>query len=55
MQPLVDDALDEGRFRVQNLLPDCRVRRMPPSEIPVMDLDHALHNVNWPTDLASYR
>lgn len=54
MQPLVDDALDEGRFRVQNLLPDCRVRRLSPAEIPVLDLDHALHNVNWPTDLASY-
>ena len=55
MQSLVNDALDDGRFRVQGLFPDCRVRRLPPEQLPVMDLDHALHNVNWPTDLASYK
>lgn len=55
MQSLVNESLDEGRFRVQSLLPDCRVRRLPPERLPLMDLDHALHNVNFPTDLASYR
>lgn len=51
MQALVNDSLDDGRFRVQGLFPDCRVRRLSPGELPVQDLDHALHNVNWPTDL----
>jgi len=51
MQPLVNDALDDGRFRVQGLFPDCRVRRLPPGQLPVTDIDQALHNVNWPTDL----
>ena len=55
MQALVNDALDDGRFRVQSLFPDCRVRRLPPGQLPVMDIDHALHNVNFPTDLASYK
>ncbi len=55
MQALVNDALDDGRFRVQSLLPDCRVQRLPPGQLPVMDIDHALHNVNWPTDLEPYK
>jgi molybdopterin-guanine dinucleotide biosynthesis protein A len=55
MQPLVNDALDDGRFRVHGLFPDCRVRRLAPGQLPVMNIDHALHNVNLPTDLASYK
>jgi len=54
MQPLVNDALDDGRFRVQGLFPDCHLRRLGPRQLPVLDLDHALHNVNWPTDLEAY-
>lgn len=54
MQELVNDALDDGRFRVHGLFPDCRVRRLRPGQLPVIDVDRALHNVNWPTDLATY-
>lgn len=54
MQPIVDAALDDGRFRVHGLFPDCRVRRLHPDSLPVSDPDRALHNVNYPTDLTSY-
>ena len=54
MQPLVNDALDDGRFRVHGLFPDCRVRRLDPAHFAVSDIDRALHNLNWPTDLAPY-
>jgi molybdopterin-guanine dinucleotide biosynthesis protein A len=54
MQPIINDALDDGRFRVHGLFPDCRVRRLRPEQLRVSDVDRALHNVNWPTDLESY-
>jgi molybdopterin-guanine dinucleotide biosynthesis protein A len=55
MHPIVDDALDAGRFRVQGLFPDCRVRRLAPDQLPVPDAGAPLHNVNFPTDLTNYR
>jgi len=53
MQPVVNGALDEGRFRVRGLFPDCRIRRLRPEHLPPY-ADSPLHNVNYPTDLASY-
>jgi molybdopterin-guanine dinucleotide biosynthesis protein A len=59
MQPIIDDALDAGRFRVQSLFPDCRVRRLPPDQLPLAGaaapMLQKLHNVNFPTDLTGYR
>ena len=54
MQPLVQNALDDGRFRVHGLFPDCRLRRLRPETLPVTDVRTALHNVNFPTDLEGY-
>lgn len=54
MQPIINDALDDGRFRVHGVFPDCRVCRLRPEQLLAMDVDRALHNVNWPTDLAPY-
>jgi molybdopterin-guanine dinucleotide biosynthesis protein A len=54
MQAPVNEALEEGRFRVQGLFADCRVCRLGPKQLPVANLDRALRNVNWPTDLSGF-
>lgn len=55
LEPLVNDALEDGRFRVQGLFPDCRVQRLRPEQLPIDHVGLALHNVNLPTDLDRYR
>jgi molybdopterin-guanine dinucleotide biosynthesis protein A len=54
MERLVNAALNEGRFRVQGLFPDCRIRRLRPVQLALPDPDRTLHNVNWPTDVSLY-
>ena len=43
MERLVNEALDEGRFRVHGLFPDCRVRRLTPGELCVGNLLAAMN------------
>jgi molybdopterin-guanine dinucleotide biosynthesis protein A len=47
----VRDALDRGIHRVGALLGACNLRRVGPAELPGVDLNRALANVNWPADL----
>jgi molybdenum cofactor guanylyltransferase len=50
-QPVVREALAEGTRKVQALMPDLAVRRLPPPVFPNFDLARVLANVNWPEDL----
>jgi len=51
----VRNALDEGAFKVQAMLPDVAVRRLPPQVFPNFDLRRVLSNVNWPEDLDAFK
>lgn len=53
-QSAVCAALDEESYKVQALLPDLAVRRLPAIVFPNFDLSHVLTNVNWPTDLDAF-
>jgi molybdopterin-guanine dinucleotide biosynthesis protein A len=48
-------ALAEKAFKVQALLPDLDVRRLPPQVFPNFELRTVLANVNWPEDLDAFR
>ena len=47
----VRQALESGMFKVRALLGEFEVRRLGPADFPGIDLDRALHNLNWPSDL----
>jgi molybdopterin-guanine dinucleotide biosynthesis protein A len=48
-------ALDENALKVQAILPDLDVRRLPVQVFPNFDLRRVLSNVNWPDDLDTFR
>ena len=48
-------ALGERSFKVQALLPDLALRRLPVQVFPNFDLRRVLANVNWPEDLDAFR
>ena len=48
-------ALDEKAFKVQALLPDLALRRLPVQVFPNFDLRRVLANVNWPEDLELFK
>lgn len=55
MQPILEEALDAGRFRVHGVFPDCRLRRLSPEQLALPGASAMLHNVNYPSDLTGYR
>jgi molybdopterin-guanine dinucleotide biosynthesis protein A len=48
-------ALQDNAFKVQAILPDLAVRRLPAQVFPNFDLKRVLANVNWPEDLDAFR
>jgi molybdopterin-guanine dinucleotide biosynthesis protein A len=50
-EPAVAGALAERAHKLQAILPDLAVRRLPPAVFPNFDLKKVLANVNWPADL----
>jgi molybdopterin-guanine dinucleotide biosynthesis protein A len=54
-EPAVRAALAAGEFKVQALLPDLEVRRLPGPVFPNFDLRRTLSNVNWPDDLDGFK
>ena len=48
-------ALEEEALKVQALLADLAVRRLPAQVFPNFDLRRVLSNVNWPEDLDAFR
>ncbi len=48
-------ALNENALKVQAMLPDLEVRRLPAQVFPNFDLKRVLANVNWPGDLDAFR
>lgn len=50
-EAVVRAALAEGVRKVQALMPDLQVRRLPPPVFPNFDTARVLANVNWPDDL----
>jgi molybdopterin-guanine dinucleotide biosynthesis protein A len=50
--PAVRAAVREGRLKVRGLLADLRVHRLGPGDLPGIDLDRVLVNVNTGEDLA---
>ncbi|HKQ62948.1 MAG TPA: molybdenum cofactor guanylyltransferase [Candidatus Polarisedimenticolaceae bacterium] len=50
-EPVVREAVQAGRFQVRGLLAELAVRRLGPSALPELDLDHLLFNLNWPEEL----
>ena len=51
VEPQVREALAHDRHKVRSLLVDCRVKRLAPSQLPLVDPDEVLLNVNRPEDL----
>jgi molybdopterin-guanine dinucleotide biosynthesis protein A len=51
--PTIREAVVAGRFKVRGLLADLAVRRLGPAEVPGIDLDRALFNLNRPEDLGA--
>ena len=49
-QPIVHEALEEGRYEVRELFPDLEIRRLQQADLPGLELDSMLTNVNWPAD-----
>ena len=49
--PHVERALSERAYKVRALLPDLDTRRVGPDDLPDVDLDGMLINVNHPEDL----
>jgi molybdopterin-guanine dinucleotide biosynthesis protein A len=54
-EPAVRASLEEKAYKVQAILPDLAVRRLPPILFPNFDLARVLANVNWPPDLDAFR
>ncbi|HZN55363.1 MAG TPA: molybdenum cofactor guanylyltransferase [Candidatus Polarisedimenticolaceae bacterium] len=53
-ESVVIAALAEGQRKVQAILPDLSVRRLPAQVFPNFDLARVLANVNWPGDLRTF-
>ena len=47
-------AVDAKAYKVQALLPDLTVRRLPAAVFPNFDLGRVLKNVNWPAGLDEF-
>ena len=47
----IHEALEARMFKVRALLGEFDVRRLGPGDFPGVDLDRALVNLNWPSDL----
>jgi len=54
-EPVVLAALLEKAYKVQAVLPDLEVRRLPAQVFPNFNLKTVLANVNWPEDLDAFR
>jgi len=54
-EPVVQAALAAEAYKVQAVLPDLEVRRLPAQVFPNFDLRRVLANVNWPEDLEVFR
>jgi len=54
-EPVVRAALAEETYKVQALLPDLAVHRLPSVLFPNFDLGRVLANVNWPADLEAFQ
>jgi molybdopterin-guanine dinucleotide biosynthesis protein A len=50
----VREALVQRVYKVQSLLPDLAVRRLPAAVFPNFDLVRTLANVNWPSDFEAF-
>jgi molybdopterin-guanine dinucleotide biosynthesis protein A len=48
---VVAAALEKGLLRVRALLPDLAVKRIGPQQLPGVDLDRLMFNLNWPGEL----
>jgi len=51
---VVTAAVLDKDYKVQALLPDLTVRRLPAAVFPNFDLGRVLRNVNWPADLEEF-
>jgi molybdopterin-guanine dinucleotide biosynthesis protein A len=51
----LNSALEEQSYKVQALLPDLALRRLPVQVFPNFDLRRVLANVNWPDDLELFK
>lgn len=54
-EAVVRAALAENALKVQAILPDLAVRRLPAAVFPNFELSRVLANVNWPADLEPFR
>ena len=50
----VREALASRAHKVQSILPDLAVRRVPAAVFPNFDLTRVLANVNWPSDFEAF-
>jgi molybdopterin-guanine dinucleotide biosynthesis protein A len=50
----VKDALAQRAYKVQSILPDLAVRRLPAAIFPNFDLVRTLQNVNWPSEFEPF-
>jgi molybdopterin-guanine dinucleotide biosynthesis protein A len=48
---IVAGALERGVYKVRSLLADCSVKRLRPGNLPDIEVDRLLVNVNRPADL----
>lgn len=53
-EPAVRQALTERANKLQSILPDLSVRRIPAAVFQNFDLARVLANVNWPSDFESF-
>jgi molybdopterin-guanine dinucleotide biosynthesis protein A len=54
-EPALRAALEVGDYKVQALLPDLELRRIPGPVFPNFELRRVLSNVNWPGDLDGFK
>ena len=53
-EPVVREALAQRAYKVQSLLPDLAVRRLPAAVFANFDLGRTLANVNWLSDFEPF-
>jgi molybdopterin-guanine dinucleotide biosynthesis protein A len=53
-EAVVREALVQRTYKVQSLLPDLAVKRLPAAVFPNFDLLRVLANVNWPSDFETF-
>jgi len=53
-EPVVREALAQRAYKVQSILPDLSVRRLPAMVFPNFDLVRTLANVNWPSEFEPF-